>query len=121
MKPNITLCAVSNVFTRMMHFSKAGDEEVGPKQTRDHLMLLSTGSIEVTANDATTKFKAPHMIFIGAGKNYKLTAVVDNTVLISIHAVRDKNTGDIIDPSMVPAGMITDMAQLNAEPFLKQE
>lgn len=118
MKPKITLSAVSNVFTRMMHFLTAGDEEISMKQTRDHMLLLSSGSIQVTVDTAETKFDAPHMILISAGKNYKLTALKDDTVAVSIHVIRDNTTGDIIDASMIPAGMLSDLSQF--EPFTKE-
>jgi hypothetical protein len=118
MKPQITLCAVSNVFTRMMHFLKAGDEEIGMKQTRAHQVLLSSGSLIVSSNNIDTTFNAPHMIYISEGKNYKLTALEDNTVATSIHAIREKTTGDIIDPKMIPAGTHPDFNQLDIEPIV---
>jgi hypothetical protein len=118
MKPQITLGVVTNVFTRMMHFVKQGDEDIGLKHTRDHLIMLASGSLKVVVNEAETVFNAPHMIFIGAGKNFRLVALADDTVATSIHAIRESSTGNIIDPSMIPDGMRPDMQALNAEPFV---
>lgn len=102
--PHIQLGCVANLFSRQMHFKKAGDIEHGHKHQFDHLTLLAAGSLEVTVEGKTTVFKAPHMIFIHKDKQHELVALEDNTVAYCIHALRDKNTNEIIDPSMVPEG-----------------
>jgi len=45
------------------------------------------------------------MIYIHKDKRHELQALTDDTVAYCIHALRDKDTGDILDPSMIPAGV----------------
>jgi quercetin dioxygenase-like cupin family protein len=90
----------------MMHFKKTGDTELGHAHTFDHLTLLASGSLQVTVDDKTTVFNAPHMIFIKAEKVHELTAMQDNTVAFCIHALRSgERVEDIIDPESVPNGV----------------
>jgi quercetin dioxygenase-like cupin family protein len=89
----------------MMRFEKAGDTEHGHTHQFDHLTLLASGSLRVTVEGKTTDFKAPHMIYIHKDKNHELVALEDNTVAYCIHALRDKDSGEILDPSMIPAGV----------------
>lgn len=104
--PNVKIGCVANLFSRMMHFTSAGDIEVGHKHTFDHLTLLASGSLKVVVEGEETIFKAPHMIYINKDKIHELTALEDNTVAYCIHALRDGNgVDDIIDPSMVPNGL----------------
>lgn len=103
--PHIKLGCVANLFSRMMHFKKAGDIEHGHTHAFDHLTLLAVGTLRVTVEGKTTEFKAPHMIYIHKDKNHELVALEDNTVAYCIHALRDRDTGDILDPSMIPAGV----------------
>lgn len=103
--PRIQLGCVANLFSRMMHFKSAGDVEHGHTHAFDHLTLLATGSLRVTVEGKTTDFNAPHMIYIHKDKNHELVALEDNTVAYCIHALRDKNTDEILDPSMIPAGV----------------
>jgi quercetin dioxygenase-like cupin family protein len=103
--PSISIGCVANLFSRMMHFKKSGDIEHGHRHQFDHLTLLSSGSLRVTVEDKTTDFKAPNMIFIHKDKRHELVALEDNTVAYCIHALRDINTGEILDPSMIPDGI----------------
>lgn len=111
--PEIKLGCVANLFSRMMHFKKAGDVEIGHTHPFDHLTLLAHGSLEVTVEGEVTVFLAPHMIYIHKDKNHKLVAIEDNTIAYCIHALRDGNgVDDIIDPSMIPKGVsILNMAR----------
>jgi quercetin dioxygenase-like cupin family protein len=87
----------------MMHFVKAGDRNEGHTHSFDHITLLSKGSIEVDVDGNKTIFKAPHMIYIAAGKRHFLTALEDDTIASCVHAVRSgEREEDIIDPSMLP-------------------
>ena len=104
-RPHIQLGKVANLFSRQMHFRKAGDIEHGHKHQFDHLTLLAAGSLRVTVDGKTTEFKAPHMIYIHKDKQHELVALEDDTVAYCIHALRDKDDGDILDPSMIPAGV----------------
>jgi quercetin dioxygenase-like cupin family protein len=88
-----------------MHFEKAGDTEIGHTHQFDHLTLLAKGKIRVTVEGVASEFTAPQMIWIHKDKVHELVALVDNTVAYCIHALRDKNDNEIIDPSMIPAGV----------------
>ncbi len=102
--PEVKIGCVANLYSRMMHFKKAGDIEYGHTHQFDHLTLLSSGSLKVTVDDVESVFTAPHMIYIRADKVHELVALTDNTVAYCIHALRT-NDGDIIDPESVPAGV----------------
>ncbi len=104
-QPIIHIGCVANLFSRMMHFEKAGDIEVGHTHQFDHLTLLAKGKLKVTVEGKTSEFTAPHMIYIHKDKVHELEALTDNTVAYCIHALHDKETGEILDPSMVPNGV----------------
>ena len=101
-QPVIHIGCVANIFSRMMHFEKAGDTELGHTHQFDHLTLLAKGKLKVTVDGAVSEFTAPHMIYIHKDKVHELEALTDGTVAYCIHALRDQNTGDILDPSMLP-------------------
>jgi len=101
--PEIQIGCVSNLWSKMMHFKKAGDVEEGHAHQFDHLTLLARGVLDVQVDGVITRFTAPHMIFIKQGAVHELTAVEDDTLAYCIHALRDgTRVEDIIDPSMVP-------------------
>jgi len=101
--PYVAISCVSNVFIKQMTFVKAGDMEQGHSHTFDHVTLLASGKIRLTALGKFTDFIAPHHIFIKAGVNHELLALEDNTVVHCIHALRDgERVEDIIDPASVP-------------------
>jgi len=101
--PNIKLISLSNVYTRMMHFAKKGDVEMGHKHTFDHATLVSHGSVKYDVlNDLgeveySKTFIAPDMVFVNKNKFHKITALEDNTVCGCIHALRTPGE-DIIPP-----------------------
>ena len=103
--PVVYLGCVANLFSRMMHFHKAGDIEFGHTHEFDHLTLLAKGKLKVTVEGIATEFTAPHMIYIHKDKRHELEALVDETVAYCIHALRDKETNEILDPSMIPDGV----------------
>lgn len=105
MTPEIKLGCVANLYSRMMHFKKAGDIEVGHTHQFDHLTLLAKGKLKVTVEGMVTEFTAPHMIYIHKDKVHELVALTDDTVAYCIHALRDKENNEILDPSMIPAGV----------------
>jgi quercetin dioxygenase-like cupin family protein len=104
-KPCVYIGCVANLYSRMMHFRKAGDIEIGHTHQFDHLTLLAKGKLKVTVEGVATEFTAPHMIYIRADKVHELVALVDDTVAYCIHALRDKDNNEILDPSMIPAGV----------------
>jgi len=105
--PKAAIACVSNIYSRMMSFEKAGDAESGHTHVFDHLTLLAKGSLQVTVGmGKPIIFKAPHMLFIAKDMNHELVAMEDNTLAFCVHALRDgDNAGDIIDPCMIPDGV----------------
>jgi quercetin dioxygenase-like cupin family protein len=110
-QPKISLGLVANIWSRQMHFEKAGDVEQGHTHQFDHLSLLAAGSVDITIEGVTTSFTAPHMIYIRADKEHELVATADNTVVYCIHALRDKVTGDILNPASIPKTLDASIAQ----------
>lgn len=104
-QPIVHIGCVANLFSRMMRFEKAGDIEIGHTHQFDHLTLLAKGKLKVTVEGVSSEFTAPHMIYIHKDKVHELEALTDETVAYCIHALRDKETGEILDPSMIPAGV----------------
>ena len=104
-QPAVQIGCVANLYSRMMHFKTAGDIEVGHTHQFDHLTLLAKGKLKVTVEGNVTEFTAPHMIYIHKDKVHELEALTDETVAYCIHALRDKETNEILDPSMIPAGV----------------
>jgi quercetin dioxygenase-like cupin family protein len=104
-QPIVHIGCVANLFSRMMHFCKAGDIEIGHTHQFDHLTLLAKGKLKVTVEGVATEFTAPHMIYIHKDKVHELESLTDETVAYCIHALRDKNSNEILDPSMIPNGI----------------
>lgn len=104
-QPIVHLGCVANLFSRMMHFEKAGDIEIGHTHQFDHLTLLAKGKLKVTVEGKVSEFTAPQMIYIHKDKVHELEALTDGTVAYCIHALHDKDTGEILDPSMIPNGV----------------
>ena len=103
--PDTKMSCVKNLWTRQMYFAKAGDANEGHVHNYDHITLLAHGSVKVHVEGNTTEFKAPHMIYIQAGKSHFIEALEDGTVAYCVHALREKGTEDIIDPDQVPMGV----------------
>lgn len=101
--PHVQLGTVANLWTRQMHFVRAGDTEKPHDHHFDHLTLLAKGAVRVTVDGVTSEFKAPQMIYIRAHKLHTITALEDNTLAYCIHALRDPE-GELLDPDMIPAG-----------------
>ena len=106
MTMDVKIGCVANLYSRMMHFQKAGDTEHTHTHQFDHLTLLANGSVKCVVNDKETVFKAPHMIYIKKDAEHAFTALEDNTVAYCIHAMRiGERIEDIVDPSMIPEGV----------------
>ncbi len=103
--PIVKIGCVANLYSRMMHFEKAGDAEQGHAHCFDHLTLLAKGKMRVIVDGKTTDFTAPHMIYIAKDKLHVLEALTDQTVAYCIHALRDKENNEILDPEMIPQGV----------------
>jgi quercetin dioxygenase-like cupin family protein len=104
-QPVVHIGCVANLYSRMMRFEKAGDIEIGHTHQFDHLTLLAKGKLKVTVEGVATEFTAPHMIYIHKDKRHELEALTDETVAYCIHALRDKDNNEILDPSMIPDGV----------------
>lgn len=116
--PETKMVCVSNLWVRMMHFVSAGDRNEGHIHNFDHITLLSKGSVEVDVDGQKTKFVAPHMIYIAKGKRHFLTALENDTVACCIHALRSgEREEDILDPAMIPLGVVDPMASRVAKPL----
>ena len=96
---------IAGVWCKQMHFKQTGDRMDGHLHTHNHLTLLASGSLRVTVNGTASEFTAPHMIFIHKDHTHELISLQDNTVAYCVHAVRDADTGDIIDDVIMPAGV----------------
>jgi quercetin dioxygenase-like cupin family protein len=103
--PENKFTCVSNLWLRQMVFKNAGDANEGHEHNYDHVTLLTTGSVRVHVEGKTTDFTAPQMIYIKQGKSHFIEALEDNTIAFCVHALRDKDTADILDPSQVPLGI----------------
>jgi len=110
--PNTRSIALSNVYTRMMFFEKAGHTEVGHHHEFDHATLISSGSVRVEILSDTgevissKEFVAPTMVFIEKFKNHRIVALEDNTVAACIHALRT------VDENLIDPDFIIDSSQL---------
>lgn len=96
--------AVSNVYSRLMYFERAGDIEVGHSHTYDHATLVSYGSVLYEVLDgpdgnvvSSKKFFAPGFVFVEKEKYHRITALEDRTVCACIHALRSIDE-DIVSP-----------------------
>ena len=103
--PETKMTCIKNLWTRQMFFAKAGDANEGHVHNYDHTTLLAYGSVRVHVEGNTTDFKAPQMIFIKSGKSHYLEALEDGTVAYCVHALRNKDSEDILDPDQVPVGV----------------
>lgn len=103
--PETRITCATNLWLRQMRFAKTGDANEGHKHNYDHMTLLATGSVSVHVDGQTTNFTAPHMIFIQAGKSHYIEALEDNTIAYCVHALRDKDTEEILDPDQIPVGI----------------
>jgi len=119
MAPIIKIIALSNVFTRMMHFVNKGDIEEGHKHTYDHATLVSSGSVQIDVLDDlknvvdTNTFSAPTMIYIKKENYHRITALEDNTVCGCIHAIRTINE-EIVDPEfLITSAILNNRDQVN--------
>jgi quercetin dioxygenase-like cupin family protein len=103
--PNTKMSCVKNIWARQMFFAKAGDKNEGHTHNYDHLTLLAHGSVRVDVDGNITEFKAPHMIYVKAGKSHFIEALEDGTVAYCVHALRNAETEEILDPDQIPLGV----------------
>jgi hypothetical protein len=106
--PACTITCVSNIFIKQLFYKNTGDRNDPHKHLHDHVTLLGAGAVDVRIDGEVTHFKAPAIIFVSADQLHYFTATEDNTVCYCIHGIRSTDgSGDILDPSMIPAGTRT--------------
>lgn len=100
--PEVMMSLVEQVWVKQMHFLNAGDANEGHSHIHDHITLLAKGSVEVEVEGVTTVFTAPHIIVTRKDKKHSIKALEPGTIAYCIHASREFDTGEIVDPSMLP-------------------
>lgn len=103
--PENKFTCVSNLWLRQMVFKNKGDANEGHEHNYDHVTLLTNGSVRVNVEGNISEFKAPQIIYIKQGKSHFIEALEDNTIAFCVHALRDKDTEDILEPSQIPLGI----------------
>lgn len=104
-KPTIQIGCVSNIYIRMMHFHHKGDIEHTHSHQFDHVSFLSKGKVSIEVDGIKKDFEYPHMIMIAKNKEHEITALEDDTILCCIHALREIESEDIINPDQIPYGV----------------
>lgn len=68
----------SGVYAREMDLPKGWSAETH-KHKFSHMSILAKGEADVTVDGETTRYKAPVVVNIGAGKTHSIVAIVDST------------------------------------------
>jgi len=124
MTPEIKLIACSNVYSRLMHFKRAGDIELGHRHSYNHATLISAGSVQVDildeeSNTTSSKvFNAPTMIYISKDDFHKITALEDDTVCVCIHALRTIDE-ELVEPDFLVDAITNDNNDMNIPELVK--
>jgi quercetin dioxygenase-like cupin family protein len=92
------LKVVDNVFVKMMVCVEVGDIIHGHAHAFDHITLLATGSVVMSARGNKVEYKAPKLIVTPKGVVHQFTALEANTTLCCIHAIRDGDEMEDIAP-----------------------
>lgn len=104
-RPKEKITAAGNLWIRQMLFTSVGDANEGHTHNYDHMTLLAHGSVRVHVDGQTKDFVAPQMIYIKQGKSHFIEALEDGTVAYCVHALRNVDTEQILDPDQIPAGI----------------
>lgn len=120
-EPEVKIAAISNVFTRLMHFVNKGDVELGHVHSYDHATMISSGSVLYEVLDcqngnavASKKFKAPDYVFVEKNKYHRITALENNTVCVCIHALRTVDESIISPDSFIEPLYSTNNGEIKA-------
>jgi len=89
---------VDNVFVKMMVCVEPGDIIHGHAHTFDHITLLATGSVIMSARGNEVEHKSPKLIITPKGVVHQFTALEANTTLCCIHAIRDGDEMEDVAP-----------------------
>ena len=84
------------------HFNRAGKWAPGHHHYHDHLMLLTSGAVEVTINGLKTHYEADHIIIIPKHTRHQVRALKDNTTIWCVATLRDGETGEVVGPDERP-------------------
>lgn len=101
-EPSYQVMAGGNVYVRRMHFTKAGCTERGHSHTYDHITFLERGKLGVEVAGRQAVYEGPTAIKIVAGHIHTLVALTDDTVAYCLHALRDKDSEDVLPFNAVP-------------------
>lgn len=98
----LTACNADNgdpagLYSRQMHFEKAGDFIPGHLHPYDHPTLFAHGEFDVEVEGVVQHIKAPHQMLIRKDKRHRITATTDGALAFCIHIVRDAQ-GGIVGP-----------------------
>jgi len=78
-----------NIWSRLMHYKKAGDKYAGHTHPHDHITLLASGGVIAQVDGyEPEKFFAPAWIVIPKNQEHQFIALEDNTSCYCIHAKR---------------------------------
>lgn len=100
--PDISVAAGGNIYIRRMSFPTAGTVVKGHAHPYDHLTYLERGKLRVEISGREIVYDAPMAIPIVAHEHHVLTSMIDDTVAFCIHALRDKNSEEILEFNAVP-------------------
>lgn len=104
-RPEEKITCVSNLWLRQMVFKNVGDANDGHTHNYDHVTLLAHGSVRVYVDGIATDFIAPQIIYIIKGKVHHIEALEPDTIAYCVHALRDKDTAEILAPEQIPEGV----------------
>jgi hypothetical protein len=100
-KPKTESRYADNIYTRMSVFEKAGDETGSATYVYDRVILVTHGTVTVEYGDKTTTAHSPSIVITPSGVVQKITALEDDSIIFSIHAVRNgQNANDVVDPEI---------------------
>lgn len=108
----LTACNADNgdpagLYSKAMHFEKAGDFIPGHLHQYDHPTLFAVGEFEVDVEGIKQHVKAPHQMLIRKDKQHRITALTDHALAFCIHIVRDAD-GGIVGPGHLHLSEITE-------------
>ena len=94
------IAAGGNIFIRPNRLDKTGDKTAGHKHNFDHVTIICTGAIHVSATLSNggkieRDFRAPAHCLIRADVSHEITAIEDNTVYWCCYAHRTPQ-GDVV-------------------------
>lgn len=103
-KPDYFLQCVSNVFVKMMVFSKPGMIEELHKHLFDHTQVLASGTVKITVNGEESVHEGPKLLYIAKNVEHRVESLTP-AVVLCVHGLRDGHgVEDMISPDAIPLG-----------------